>query len=109
MGGRRFGERPEFGAPGSRTSGERRAFTANYELTEFSLAVTTHHLDEVLEVEVSLLGDQPQTGFVAFPIYRELHPQPDPGRSAEPSHVLGLEAAVVATVAGRLERLLMHG
>ena len=102
-------ERPEFGAPGSRTCGERRAYTANHEVTEFSLAVTTHHMDEGLEVEVSLFGDQPQTGFIAFPIYRELHPQPDPRRSAEPSHVLALEATVMATVAGRLERLLMQG
>jgi hypothetical protein len=103
-----FGETPEFGTPGARSCREVRAFTAAYEFTEFSVAVTTNHLSEGLEVEVSLLGDQPQRGFVRFPFYRELHPRPGDDESPAPEYVLGLEAQVMADLAARLERLLLH-
>jgi hypothetical protein len=102
----RFGEQSGFGQPGSRSCGERRAFTAHHEITEFSLGLHTRHRPEGLQVEVMLLGDQPGHGFLALPVYQEVHERPNDSASPEPDFILNLEAQVMESFASRLASAL---
>jgi len=102
----RFAEQPTFGQPGHRTCSERRALTANYEITEFGFGVSTDHRAEGLYVAVTLVGDQPRHGFFAVPVYHELHSRPEDGASPDPEYVLQLESQVIGRFAARLSTVL---